>query len=367
MIVTPGPVTTPWNGLHWVRLKPDDPLGLVTMVRRWSRGYVAVGSDPGRGRSTPVWSSKDGATWRPIAFDTSSSFWPGMMILDVAPVPDGVVAIGRMASDCGGVCPTSYSGPVVSWASSDGYRWSPHVIPEQWLSATTPSTGPPILAAGPRGLVVGIAGSARFATSTNGVRWQPADTTPYPRSFSLVDIEGTTSGYVAVGQNGTLASGRVAAESWSADGRDWSMPAALPGAADVGRASTADAILVTDAGAIAIGRTLTTPGATLWWRSPNGRQWSILPAFAPFGASDCVGEGCGLQPAGSLVADGTRIVGVGFDRATRAWMTIDGASWSPLDMFGDVPRSDVEALALLPSGVLVTSGGTSWLGVAVSR
>lgn len=365
--VTPSGPGQPWGGLHWVRLAPNDPLAFVTAVRAWSGGYVAIGWDPGGGRSTPVWSSSDGATWRPIAFNTARTFWPGMMILGVAAVPGGVVAIGRTGADCGGTCPTTYSGPVVSWTSHDGLAWSPHVIPETWLTLSPSTPGAPVLASGSAGLIVTtVDRGPRFATSTDGVRWHRIAGVPLPPAFALADLAATVGGFVAVGRlDGST--GTVAATAASAGGLRWSEPAPLPGGTGTGRASSADTLIVGSQGVIAVGGILATPGATLWWRSRDGRHWSGLPTYAPLGASDCVGEGCGLQPAGGLVSDGSRIVAVRFGWVTSAWTTIDAASWSPLQMFGDLPDPDARPVALLPSGVLATKGGTSWLGVAVPR
>jgi hypothetical protein len=75
-------------------LTSDDPLTLVRSVLRWRGGFIAVGWD---GSSTPVWTSRDGAHWEPVPFNTSTTFWPGLLIVDVAEVRTGLVALTLLA------------------------------------------------------------------------------------------------------------------------------------------------------------------------------------------------------------------------------------------------------------------------------
>ncbi len=80
-VVTPQPSTEPatpafttpfpptasasWTGLRWQRLAAGDPLAQVRSVARWQGGFVAVGKVVGSGTMarTPVWTSRDGASW----------------------------------------------------------------------------------------------------------------------------------------------------------------------------------------------------------------------------------------------------------------------------------------------------------------
>lgn len=65
--VPPG-AGTPWTGIDWHKVAPDDPLAQVRSVLRWGGGFVALGAPipVGEASRTPVWVSTDGATWRPL-------------------------------------------------------------------------------------------------------------------------------------------------------------------------------------------------------------------------------------------------------------------------------------------------------------
>jgi hypothetical protein len=88
-----------WTAIQWRALAPNDPLTLVRSVLRWSRGFIAVGSD---GSSTPVWTSTDGAHWEPLLFNTPNTFWPGLQVVGIAEVRGGLVALTLLAGtwDC---------------------------------------------------------------------------------------------------------------------------------------------------------------------------------------------------------------------------------------------------------------------------
>jgi hypothetical protein len=121
-------------------------------------------------------------------------------------------------------------------------------------------------------------------------------------------------------------------------------------------------------GIIAVGRGVTTLGATLWWQSQDGRRWATSPTWPPLGTrTPCSGEGCGLQPHGALLGDGNRMVALRGGPEAEAWVSSDGRSWKRVSITGDIPTADANAATLLPGGVLLTNGSTTWFGEALVR
>jgi hypothetical protein len=360
-------VSATWTGLDWRRLAPDDPLGLLTSVLPWRRGFIAVGSVAGP-PSTPVWTSADGTHWDVLPFNTASTFWPGHAVIGVAELGTGLVALTETVEYCAGPCRPRFELPVVAWTSPDGRTWTPRVLPPEWLAE--PSGGRPLFADGPAGLVVASSGpAARLATSTDGSHWQLLPAGGFPAGFALDDLRGTEAGYVAVGRWIT-ADKREAASLWSSDGRHWSEnPAVLPTGSDAGPDGgfTGVSLVVAHDGTIAVERDHTTPGAARWWQSPNGRNWRPLPAFRPLGPTTCISEGCGLQPDGALVGDGTRMVAARGGADAGAWTSSDGLAWRRLRVTGDLPDEQATQAVLLPGGVLFTDGTTTWFGEAQTR
>ena len=364
----PPDAVAPWKALAWRRLA-HDPLTLVTSALRWRGGFVALGRVGAGSQATPVWTSTDGARWDLLPFNTSTTFWPGMLVVGVGEAGSGLVALTETAYRCSGSpCSPTYVPPAISWTSPDGRAWTPHaLLPTDWLSS--PTGGPALFTVGPAGVVAASSGpAARIATSTDGVEWQYPPTSTLPSEFALDDLRGTSTGYVAVGRWMTGDNRRQVASLWSGDGRHWSeLPAILPTSSDtVSDVGSAVASLVVGRdGIIAVGRAATTPGATLWWQSSDGRRWQPLPTFAPLGPTTCTGEGCGLQPDGALAGDGQRMLAVRGGPDAGAWESSDGHSWRQLDVTGEVPGEDATQATLLPGGVLVTDGSTTWFGEAL--
>jgi hypothetical protein len=362
------PVSAMWTGLDWRRLAPGDPLSLVTSILPWRRGFIAVGWVAGP-PSTPVWTSADGTHWDVLPFNTSSTFWPGHVVLGVARVGTGLVALTETVEYCPEPCPPTFELPVVAWTSTNGRKWTPRLLPPEWLAE--PSGGRPLFAGGPGGLVVASSGSAaRLATSTDGSHWQllPADT--FPSGFALTDLRATAAGYAAVGRV-PAADGRdeaVALES--RDGRQWSeIPAVLATGAEAAPAvgSAGPALVIALDGMVAVERDGTTPGPARWWQSADGRDWRPLTLFPPLGPTTCVGEGCGPQPNGALVGDGERMVAARGGADAAAWTSSDGLTWRRLRVTGDLPDEQATQAVLLPGGVLFTDGTTTWYGEAQTR
>ncbi len=358
------PAFDTWTGLYWWRLAPDDPLSLVTSVMRWRHGLIARGwiaAPP----STPVWTSADGRQWDPLPFDTSTTFWPGLVVIGLADLGTGLVAITESLQSRVEAGPLAFDPPIIAWTSEDGRTWTPHVLPPEWLAS--PPGQAPLLAVGPAGLVVASSGqAARFAISSDGSDWGLVPEGWFPARFALSDLVGTATGYVAVGRWMATPTRSEAAALWSADGRRWSatptlLPTSRSSGSDVG--SAAVSLVVAPDGMVAVGGD-TAPGASLWWRSVDGQHWEALPAFPPLGPTTCTGEGCGSQPNGALVGDGQRMLAVRGGDNGAAWTSTDGLTWSRLRVTGDAPVEQATQAVLLPGGILVSDGTTTWFGQA---
>jgi hypothetical protein len=361
----PPPQTATWSGIHWRRLAPDDPLSLVRSVLRWRGGFVAVGWLPSGGSTaTPLWTSRDGAHWEPVPFNTATTFWPGLSIIGVAEVRTGLVALTAAAgpADCdiAPLCQT-ISLPVASWTSPDGRTWTPHGSPD--LGLPGPGRGAPLLVAGPAGLIAASSGTpVHGATSTDGVTWRTLPDGTFPTGFVLKNLRGTATGYVAGGEMMTSATQGNAATRWSADGRAWLTTRAFPLAVD------AEVVLLVAGrdGLIATGGWVATPGGTVWWQSLDGQSWRRLGAYPPLGPTTCpgAGTGCGGQPNGSLVGDGTRMVALRGGADVGVWTSSDGLAWRRLPVAGALPSEQATQAVLLPGGVLLSDGRTTWFGEA---
>ena len=362
-----------WTAIHWRTLASDDPLSLVRSVLRWRGGFIAVGSD---GASTPVWTSQDGADWEPLHFNTATTFWPGLLILGMAEVRGGLVALTLLAGtwDCASACPTySSTLPLMSWTSPDGRSWTPNTGPD--IGKPAQWQGAPLLAAGPAGLVVASPASpAHMATSVDGILWRTVPAEALPSGLPIGDIVGTSAGFTAVGALVVSEDHYRAVALQSVDGDTWTgpYPMHLVSASGVILASTgpswgAAALVAARNGLIAVGTIFATPGETLWWQSANGHDWRPLPSYPPLGPTTCQGEGCGSQPNGMLVGDGHRMVALRGGTDAGAWTSSDGLTWQPLAVTGDIPGEQATQAVLLPGGVLLSDGTTTWFGEAQGR
>jgi hypothetical protein len=369
--VTPAPPAT-WASLDWHRLAPDDPLALVRSVVRWHGGYVAVGWDG----TTPLWTSVDGARWDLLPVDTATSFWPGQLVIGVAPLSDGLEAftMGAGSNSCGGdILCQSFDPPLMEWASSDGRTWRPHGAGDLTFPLG-PETPAPMLAAGPHGLlIVSGAGTVPAVMSANGRSWRAVATSAMPGNLRIAGLAATASGYVLVATQTLGPAVFRAVALTSPDGRTWSSPTPLPWAATAGATASSgadwgvDRLVAGSSGMIADGRFIATPGAALWWQSATGTTWRLLPAYPPLGPTTCTGAGCGGQPDGLLVGDGRQMLALrGGPPSAAAWTSGDGVRWHALSVAGDVPPPAATQdgapyiSALLPGGVVVSDGTNAW-------
>ena len=370
----------PWQSLIWTELAADDPLARIQSMVRWHGGYVVLGApidSPGATR-TPVWTSTDGSHWVPL---DASVFGPSTVIARLVAFRDGLAAITWQAApiDCtGGTCTRSYQGPIQVWTSANGQSWTPHPIA---LFAGS-SVGPPLLAAGPAGLVAAVSGGlpiggapagVRMAISSDGARWLAVPAGAFPAGFWLGDLAGTPSGYVAVGAIQTGQYTSDAAAVWSSDGRTWSSSGAFSTAArdgivfaSSGLSVAATRIVTGTDGFIATGSTFeAVPGFAWWWQSTDGHRWTSLTGYPPLGQYPCTGE-CSGGPYGVLAGDGTQMVALRGGPKAGAWVSAGGAAWRSVAMRGAIPGTTGTEAVVLPDGVLLTDGTTSWFGTAGS-
>ena len=367
---TPPPPPAAWTGITWHRLDPADPLALVRSVVRWHGGYLALGSDPsGATTAAPMWTSTDGARWEPLSGD----FWPGLDIVGVFEVRQRLVAIATLGDSTycigGPGCL-----PVMSWISPDGTAWTPQGSFNLEQPRTT--TVAPHVAIGPAGLVALSSGMpAHAATSADGVRWTALPDSTLPGDVVINDLRGTRSGYVAGGLRVEGPSAWAAVMLWSVDGRTWTATippsptasTAIRLAASRSSSTVVLQIVAGSAGVIAVGRDVATPGTDLWWHSADGRRWQALPGYPPLGPTTCTGEGCGMDANGVLVGDGQRMIAFRGGPQATAWTSTDGLAWRSLRVSGDLPNEQATHVAILPGGVLLSDGSTTWFGEATTR
>ncbi len=362
-----------WTAIHWRKLASDNPLTLVRSVVRWRDGFIAVGW---RASSTPVWTSQDGAHWEPLPFDTETTFWAGLLVVGVAEVGTGLVALTVIVApnDCGGAIECqAVSPPVMSWTSPDGRTWTPQGIRDLGLPAE--GHGTPFLAVGPAGLVAASPTSpARMERSVDGFSWWTLPNGAIPTGLTIRDVAGTSRGFTAVGVLPQDPDHDRAVALQSVDGARWTgpYPLHLVSASGVILASTgpswaATGLVAGRKGLIAVGQVLATPGAALWWQSANGRDWRSLLNWPPLGPTTCTGEGCGSQPNGTLIGDGHRMVALRGGADAGVWTSFDGLAWRRLPVTGDIPGGQATQAVLLPGGVLLSDGATTWFGEALGR
>ena len=370
--VTPAPLprAAAWTGITWHRLDPSDPLNLVRSVVQWRGGYLALGSDPsGATTATPMWASTDGARWELVAGD----FWPGLEILNVFEVGKSLVAITTLGDQTycigGPGCV-----PVMSWTSPDGVAWAPRGSFN--LEQPKTSTVAPHVALGPSGLVALSSGMpAHAAISADGVRWTALPDSTLSGDVVINNLRATPTGYIAGGLRVTGTGTWSAVTLWSVDGRRWTAtnpPSSVASTAIRLAASRLSSTVVLQivagsAGVIAVGRDVATPGTDLWWHSADGRRWRALPGYPPLGPTTCTGEGCGLDVNGVLVGDGRRMVALRGGPDSRAWTSADGLAWRSLRVSGDLPNEQATQVTLLPGGVLLSDGSTTWFGEATTK
>jgi hypothetical protein len=376
----PPVAASPWTGIDWRVLTSDDPLGLVRSIVRWRGGFVALGfdltdpTDP-----TPIWTSPDGASWQLLPVGTGTTFWPGVQVVAIAEVPGGLVALTSPGSDCAGYDLCEWFGPpVMAWTSTDARTWTPRPLPTLGTSQTWRGAA---LASGPTGLVaVSLGKYAEVATSADGVAWQTTPPGSLPTGVAYGVLQGTPTGYVLAGT--TASSGpsddpRDPGLLWSADGRVWRPAPVASGAGEPDAAVAGPALRTLAAGRDGLVALLASVGSPMvegWWSSADGRSWQPTPG--PAGGAGAVGSNTSSEAVGAasdaaglflLAGDGERIVAVRDGPGEGTRVSTDGRTWSTLDSRGTPPVGRLNRLLVLPGGVLVSNGATTWYGTASTR
>lgn len=340
-------------------------------------GLVAVGADsqPSAVTAGAVWTSADGSAWTrvpspPVTAGSrcASPLTDGSTDLSVATAGGpGLVALGPgwVPAEDGGECDL-----VVAWTSSDGLTWQPgHREPlHEWQGTSLWDVAP----GGPGFVAVGGSLGTR---SWDAAVW----TSPDGSAWTRVPDEGSVSGSrgrdvfvhaVTRGGPGVVAVGSeqhqdrcTRAVVWtSRDGLGWTRApddaAALRGDCDQGMSSVTSG----GPGLVAVGGAAYDPdSSTGWsraavWTSPDGVTWTRVPhEDAVFGDADAA-----PMAMSDVVSLGTMLVATG-EAAGRpaAWASLDGATWSRMDL-GPLfdPAESVYLSALTAGGPGLVAVGT---------
>jgi hypothetical protein len=370
-----------WSGLQWQKLSPDAALASVGYTLRWSGGFIAVGrrsatTEPAR---TPVWVSADGISWQAL---DPSVFGSSTFVVGVAEGAGGLVALTAQAgtNDCApsGDCWTMNE-PIQAWTSPNGTTWTAYPGPGLSLRV---GAGSPVLVAGPAGLMAAVpdlagpggAGSTEAAISADGVTWQTLGAGAFPAGFRITDLYGTPTGYLAVGAQEVDPEHEDAAALWSTDGQHWAVTGPMQIASRTGMqlvattpSWTAGSVVAGRSGFIVTGGVEGVPSQQLWWQSSDGKHWQALSGYPPLGGWPPEGEGAGSQPHGVLLGDGQRMIACRGGPEAAAWTSGDGTTWTKLTMSGDIPSEGATTAVLLPGGILLSDGTTTWYGQATAR
>lgn len=314
--VTPPPVPAdfvPWPDIVWhvAHLQPRPP-GVsaehVASVTATDAAIVAVGyREANEVRDGMVWRSTDGDAWNAI----DGPIFDGVELVDVAPAPNGFVALGVADTPGDTDHPTS-----VVFSSVDGSSW--RRLPP--LPVTGDSSASSI-AGGPAGVV-----ALADAAGGGQVVWRATDgrsfervTLAGPAAAGLIDPHAVPDGFEAL--SGSAGSPAVLR---SKDGSTWTASPVEP-ASKVGVTRLTLArwgTIVQGMGApTCVGVAPCPAGFFAWW-SGDGVQWGALPVSSPLtnGASIVVPAG----DHGLLAIDGA-----------DAWSSPDGWAWRSLPEPGD--------------------------------
>jgi hypothetical protein len=298
--VAPSTTASPAAGpFRWILVNSDGELATYSVgqvIRRTDGAYLAIAF----GQETRILSSTDGRTWAvqpadPALVEASADHLS--VVNGIAEGAGGFTAVGAIALD--------------DFSSGDARAW----------------------------------------TSSDGLRWQVAETSTGMADADMLAVTAGPDGYVAVGSEGfpganTQLPGARGAAAWtSADGTRWTRVA--------GQASFAGAIMTgvrrIDQGYVAWGETFggrDVQGTTIppIWTSSDGIRWQRAS-----GVTDSGGPGA---PIGAIISVGNRLAAVGTRRLSDAaggtsvpgaWTSTDGGrTWSPAAVADDstgAPRS----------------------------
>jgi hypothetical protein len=267
------------------------------------------------------------------------------------------VACPQVAQPCFQTAP----GNVEAWTSADGLSWSD-------AGPATGVSGQQVVsvAGSPSGAVAAAEGDNKAGVfySADGITWKAVSVPSVSATFWSTDIAfgmGRFEMLCPAAKETPL--GDVPTQPvFSTDGIHWTAGTAPMTST---RPAGMDRILVGRNGLIATGYIPGEAGPAEWWRSADGKSWLILAGYPPVGAYTATNAiPGGTYPNGSLMADGTRIVALGFVADDgildgRVWASWDGKSWQRLVSHG-APNGDGYYTVVFPTGIM--AGG--WWGAA---
>ncbi len=335
----------------------------------WRGGFVALGFDATDATApTPLWTSTDGDSWEPVPASTATSITPGVQVVAIAAIPDGLVALTSPGARCDGYELCAWFGPpVMAWTSADGQRWAPRAAPALGTAVTWRGAA---LAGGRAGLVaVSLGTHAEVKRSADGIAWTTSPAEGLPTDVAVGTVQATPTGYVVAGTTAPRGADAGPGTLWSADGRDWRVGSATPGGGPDGAVIDGPALrtlALGHDGLVARVVSAGDPTVERWWRSADGRSWQPIAGF-PAGDPASVGSTTSSAGSVAIAGDGERIVVVRGGPDGGTWVSTDGSSWTGLQSEGSPPTGQPSRIVLLPGGVLVSNGATAWYGTASTR
>lgn len=250
-------VWTSRDGQHWRRVAHVDSrfggggIQVMLSVDTGGAGFVAVGADAGEAAAA-VWTSMDGGLWQHIAHDEAVFGGDGVQMMNavVAGGP-GYVAVG---TDLG-------RGAAAVWTSPDGLDWQRVRHDEAVFGGDGVQMISSVTAGGPGLVAVGIDGMATAVwTSSDGLLWErvAGDQARFMQA-SMNSVVAGGPGLVAVG----FDVDRETAAVWtSPDGHNWQRVAHHPVFGD-GDGHMMSAATRGGAGLVAVGAERNR-GAAVW-------------------------------------------------------------------------------------------------------
>lgn len=319
--VTPPPVpvdVVPWPDMVWSTAEgvtggaqAGDPGGeMVTAVTAGTEGFVAVGyRENAAVRDGLIWFSDDGVAWTsvgaPGAFDA-------VELVDVAPAPDGFVALGV------GMLGAAAERPhAVFLRSRDGRSWE-----RLGQVPGSAETYPGWLTGGPDGVV-----AAGSDTSGAPAVWRSTDGQTFERvaielapDLSVTDPHALDGGFVALGGSGSppVLLRSPDAVRWTATPID-----VVPDVSAARLIPGPWGWVVQGAWAPTCAANASCAASAIAWWSQDGSAWGRLP-----------GEGSPISNGGSIVVPAGMHGLLAIDGAS-AWASPDGWAWRPLPAPGD--------------------------------
>jgi hypothetical protein len=266
-------VLTSQDGITWQRLLDEAPFadaGILSDVARGGPGLVALGNVYQDGGGVPaVWTSSDAVSWERVQHrDAVFGGDEDLSIRTLGRVGSGFVAFGAE----GDVASGEFG--VVSWVSPDGLSWSRVALDADAFGEDVVSS---VVSGGPGVVAFGTA----LWASSDGRSWDRLEYDDVLGGLEsyLNDAVVTPSGLVAVGADQS-GGDRDAAVWTSSDGRTWNRvphDASLFGAAGEQLMSV---VVAGEFGLLAAGSE-DSPSRPLFWTSKEGASWTRIdgPAF----------------------------------------------------------------------------------------